>query len=1084
MARLQNSLFQNSLFQHSLFPHSRLRPSLLARVLIAAWAMSSALTARLDAQTGEATILGVVSDSGARPIEGATVSIRNAATGATWRQRTNTRGRFALVQLPLGGPYDITVQHVGLRTERRTGYTLTLGQRVAVQIVLKPAPTVLDQVAVRARTDETRGSTIGGNRRIDGRDIAAIPASGRNFTDLAALAPTTGAQLSMLGQRWTSTDVRIDGVQARNMLRAGEFGAGPFTLSLEAIREFDVSTAVYDVVEGRQGGGSLRAATRAGTNEWRGSVFSYYRGSNLSASQDFQSRTRAQRQFDAVQWGASVGGPIILDRAQLFIAFDRQDSNEPIFSGLLQTPADERASGVARDSLARLVRILGQDYGLDTTRAQVGRLDRRPVANTLFARLDWAFGSVHRFTLTHNLNAWDSPLSGGVDLPVALFESRSNYRSLEHQSVATWRSSLTSGLQNALSLGVSVSKRTLTPNSGVPRGFVRIQSQLADGSAGDTRIQFGGNRLAPDDSRETEYQLLDRFSTQRGRVLYAFGVDNTLTSLQTYIAESQGGLFEFQSLRDLEQRRAFRYSRTVPLVDPRPSTRQRVLELGAFAQAEWQLSPSIAVTAGLRWDGTAFLSTPPRNALVEQVLGERTDRAPSDWTKLQPRLQAIWDVGNRGRDFVRVGGGRFAAQPIYYLQHNQLLNDGSRIADITLSGAAVPVPDFSRYRADASSSPGLPAGAGTPTPYVNLVDPSFRTPSVWKASASYQRRVGRRLVLTGTALGSRTRDNYMYLDRNLRAAPSFTLFNEGNRAVFVPANSIDAAGRTLNANALANPQLGRVLELTSIGRASEHAAIAEATVTLPRDARLEFSYTFNRASDNSSYGCCLARTATTFTAITSDPRNLATSWGPADLDFRHKLVLAGTLPTWLGVRVGGRYVGSNGRPFSAIVNGDINGDEATSNDLAFVFDPDSPSTPKAVADAMRRVLANPRNVARAYLREHLGHVASRNGAFAPWTGRIDLRAERDVRTMAGQSIAIALDVFNVANLLNRRWGAEYQLPVGISSQNPVVQRIALLNVVGFDQATRQYVYTVNENFGVLQKSGNAYQMQLSARYRF
>ena len=86
--------------------------------------------------------------------------------------------------------------------------------------------------------------------------------------------------------------------------------------------------------------------------------------------------------------------------------------------------------------------------------------------------------------------------------------------------------------------------------------------------------------------------------------------------------------------------------------------------------------------------------------------------------------------------------------------------------------------------------------------------------------------------------------------------------------------------------------------------------------------------------------------------------------------------------------------------------------------------------------------------------------------------------------MAGQSIAIALDIFNVANLLNRNWGAEYQLPGGISSQNPVVQRVALLNVVGFDQASRQYLYTVNENFGVLQKAGNPYQMQLSVRYRF
>jgi hypothetical protein len=84
----------------------------------------------------------------------------------------------------------------------------------------------------------------------------------------------------------------------------------------------------------------------------------------------------------------------------------------------------------------------------------------------------------------------------------------------------------------------------------------------------------------------------------------------------------------------------------------------------------------------------------------------------------------------------------------------------------------------------------------------------------------------------------------------------------------------------------------------------------------------------------------------------------------------------------------------------------------------------------------------------------------------------------------GQSAEIGLDVFNVANLLNHNWGAEYQLPVGISNQNPVVQRISLLNVVGFNQTTKQYTYTVNENFGVLQKGGNPYQIQPAVRYGF
>jgi hypothetical protein len=74
-----------------------------------------------------------------------------------------------------------------------------------------------------------------------------------------------------------------------------------------------------------------------------------------------------------------------------------------------------------------------------------------------------------------------------------------------------------------------------------------------------------------------------------------------------------------------------------------------------------------------------------------------------------------------------------------------------------------------------------------------------------------------------------------------------------------------------------------------------------------------------------------------------------------------------------------------------------------------------------------------------------------------------------------------LDIFNLGNLLNKHWGAQYLLPVGISSQNPVVNRVPLLRVVGFDPVARAYKYSVNETAGVLPKAGDPYQLQLGVR---
>lgn len=1050
------------------------------------WVVALQLASRqAAAQSTDASIAGTVRDSAGAPLAGVAVALRNAETGFETAGTTDARGRFGFVQLPLGGPYRITARRLGYRPAARDGYRLTMGARVELELRLAPSPLRLDPVVVRDEggARESRDARGGGNTLIDAARIAAVPAVGRNFTDLVSLAPTAGAQGALLGQRWTATDYRLDGLQSRNATRAGEYGAGPFTVSLEAIREFEVDASVYDVTQGRQGGGAVRAATKFGTNDFTGSAFAFQRGSALSAAEDFQGVPREARRFSATQWGGSVGGPIVRDRLHYFVAFDRQDSREPLFVGRLRSAADEVAAGIARDSLARLLDVLGRVYGLADAGAQTGELRRAPVANTVFARLDWQLGVRHHATLRHDFSDWRSPLSGGVDQPITLREARSDFRSAEHQSLLSLRSAL-GAVQNELRLGVSSSTRRLTPVSDLPRGFVRVQSRLPGGTLGDTRVQFGGNRLAPDDSREAQLQVADVASVRRGGVLYTVGTDNSLARLRTYIAESQSGLFEFESIADLEARRASRYSRSVPLLETAPTTRQRVLEVGAFAQGEWRPAARLTATIGVRWDGTAFLDAAARNPAVERTLGLRTDRRPSDWGKWQPRGQLVWDVGGDGKTVARIGGGRFAAQLPYYLQHNQLLNDGRRVADIVRTGAAVPTPDYAAYRNDPSTIPGLPPGAAPPPAFVNVVARDFRTPGTWKGSLSLRRDVAPWLTVTGTLSGSRTTDGYFYVDRNLRDGPAFTLDNEAGRGVFVPAATIDARGRTLNRNAWKTTEVGRVMQLVADGKASQRSAIAEGTVRLPRGAQLDASYTYNRARDNTSYGCCLARTATTFTPVRSDPRDLSGSWGAPDVDFRHKVVVAGTLPPVAGFRLSGRYVGSSGRPFSLVVNGDINGDEATSNDLAFLFDPDDPATPSDVAAAMRRVLANPKNVAREYMRGHLGQIAGRNTVHAPWAGRVDVRLARTVPSVRGQRAELTLDVFNFANLLNPRWGSQLLLPVGISNQNPVVQRIPLLNVVGFDQTTRRYRYTVNENAGVLRRGGDPYQMQLGVRYAF
>ncbi len=1052
---------------------------------VAAVLLLWATVTTVHSQTAASGIVGTVRDSLGQPIDAVIVEARDATTGYVQRAATNSTGRYILLGLPLGGPYVVSARRVGYLPTDRPGITLTIGARELVDFVFRPVSVRLAQVAVRADAEAGRESRIGGSTRIAREQIDALPIQDRNFSGLASLSPLAGNQLSLGGQRWTSTDLRIDGAQSRNLLRAGEVNGGPAAISLEAVREFEVNTAVFDVGQGRQGGGQIAAVTRSGTNTAEARLYTGFRNEHLAAGIDFQGRARSARTAQSLQTAFSAGGPLVRDRAHYFLAYERQDASEPLTTGDVSTAEAQVASGIARDSLVRLLNVLSRQYGTSADLAQTGRLGRRSVSHTLFARVDWQVAAAHRATVRLTASDWDSPLSGGVDQAIALREARSGFSSREAQLLSTLTSHLGVSALNEVQVAFGTSRRTLTPESpGVPRGFVQVRSLLPNGTTGNSTIQFGGNRLAPDDSREWQLQLMNRFTAQRGRILWTLGTDNSLVATRTLIAEAQGGLFVFPSLAALEARQPNRFTRTVPLAGASPVTRQHVLELGAYGQMEWQVTDRITWTNGLRWDATVFLGAPATNAALDSAFEVRTARAPRDLSQLQPRTQLVWRLQHDARDIIRIGAGVFTAQLPYYAGHNQLLYTGSTLADIDLRGAAVPTPDFASYRTTPRTVPGLPAGAALSPAYVNVAG-AVRAPRTWKGSASWWHRIGEGTTATLSVQASRLRDGYAYVDRNLRNVPAFVLTAEGNRAVWVPAGTIPAnTGVTDVRNASQNPAYGRVLALESGARAEQVAVTSELAFRVASHAHGTMGYAWSRARDNSTYGCCLARTATTFTPVVDDPRALGQAWGVSDFDARHRVTGALSVRAPFKVSITARYVGTSGRPFSLVVDGDINGDEANGNDRAFLFDPDNPTTPADVAASLRRVLANPKNLARRYIASHLGQVAGRNTITTPFTNRVDARIARQFRLSGAGGVRRAeliVDAYNVGNLLNRRWGAQYLLPVGISSQNPVVNRVPLLRVVGFDLATQRYRYSVNESAGVLPKGGDPYQLQIGVR---
>lgn len=1046
------------------FVHRRISRGRCAAALAAFAVALSAVP--LAAQGTDATIRGIVTDSAGVPIAGASVEVRNTSSSFVARLTTSAQGRYIASQLPLGGPYRVTARALGFRAAAREGITLNLGSVATADFRLDRGTVQLQTVTVSG--DPTRViERNGAATRIDGAQVEQLPNQNRRFQDLTKLSPLAGSGVSLGGARPMSTDIRIDGVGAQ-MNNTGQTFSGPLTMTVEAIREFEIATNEYDVSKGRQGGGLINAVTKSGTNDFTGSVFSYYRDKSLT-TEDL--RGVPPTDFKVRQQGLSVGGPVIKDRLHFFGVYDRTDQSLPLEVMNVRNASDEIELGIARDSLTRLASILVNKYGLDTSRQQTGVFSRKPLSQAFFGRLDWQVNDRHRLTLRNNTTFYSDPQEIGPDQNLHFAESRGAAEVNSYGTLLSLRSAFRPTLVNELKLQTLTFTRERIPQNELPRGFVRIASTLPDNTSRTVTVQFGGNRLAPENYRERQYQLANTLYWNRGAHTITAGTDNIVTQVKRYLPIEQRGLFEFDNLAQLDALTPARYSRQVPLRPGGTTAEFSIADVSAFLQDEWSPVAGVTVSAGARLDGVLFQDGAAYNPLVEQRLGVRTDVTPRNWI-VSPRAQLVWDIGSRGRDVIRIGAGRFSGQPPYNVQVNHILQSGLEAVDIIQVGAAAPRPDFPAYRQDLSLVPGIPQGVDPSNipAYVNYISDDFRVPTTWKASAGYERQLGP-VQLGVFGYYAKTVDNFQYYDRNMVEQPYFTI--EGGRGVFVPASKITSAGRTNNADTRVYSDLGRVLELVGDSELEQRSLVLQGTWTLPRASSVTLSYTRNSSEDNSSFNCCIAITST-FSHNTGDPRRLADAWGPTDNSFRDKVVGAFILPPVWGFRLSGSYIGISGRPFSLIINGDVNGDGTSNNDLAFVFDPNDPSTPTDIAAAMKRVLANPENRAKEYITENLGRIASRNGGWSPFRSQVDMRLARDFSLMRGQAVEVTLDVFNLANLLNSEWGGVYNL--GATQQ--------LYAVTGFNQATRRYTYKVNENVGRAVKSGTPYQIQLGARYKF
>jgi hypothetical protein len=277
------------------------------------------------AQSTTGSIYGQVTDPSRAVILDARVTALNQATGVSYPGKTDSVGNYTVFSLPPGA-YEVSVQKPGFETATIRNVRLDIDQKQLINFELKIGSVgTVETVVVAPTMLQTESAETGDV--IQSHDILNLPLLGRTFYDLTELTAgvtRVGGSLnafnfSISGQREYSNSIQIDGVESTSN-RTQDITATP---SVDAVEEFKVTTSTYSAEFGRSAGGEVSIQTKAGSNNWHGDVYEFFRP-NFTAAKDYGIYGNAIPASILKQhnYGGTLGGPIRKNKTFFFVSYE------------------------------------------------------------------------------------------------------------------------------------------------------------------------------------------------------------------------------------------------------------------------------------------------------------------------------------------------------------------------------------------------------------------------------------------------------------------------------------------------------------------------------------------------------------------------------------------------------------------------------------------------------------------------------------------------------------------------------------------------------------------------------------------
>ncbi|MBA2329473.1 MAG: TonB-dependent receptor [Flavisolibacter sp.] len=1010
----------------------------------------------LYAQVTTSSITGTVLGTDGQPLAGATVTAVHLPSATTYTTVANREGLFNIANMRVGGPYRITINFVGLQPYTLEDVNLQLAEPFRLNATLREDVRTLEAVTVtggRRRTVDRTGITS----NIGVRQINTLPSISRSINDLARLTPqSNGAAVG--GGNYRQNYVTVDGSDFNNAFGIGSnLPAGGNPVSLDALEEITISITPFDIRQSNFIGSSLNAVTRSGTNNFSGSVYTYFRNQgqqgNTVKGNDF-----TKQNFDFKQYGFRVGGPIIPNKLFFFINGETEKTVRPgqqRFAATANAPFGS-AENIARPTTTELDAIsdyLAKTYGYETGPYQ--GYDFEAERKKLLARIDWNISNNHRLNVRYSFNEGKDPffVSGSTGSTGNTFASgagRTNINALHFKNSNYFQETNFYSIQAELNSTfgrIGNNFRISKNNQNEPRSTESSEFPFVDIlKDGQPFTSFGFEPFSFGNLRDVEiYSLVNNVTSTIGKHNLLGGIQIDYSTTKNGFQPLGASYYRFNSWEDFvtgQKPNDFAYTHSLKEGYEQVFPGFKFMQYSGYVQDEVNFSPKFKLTIGLRADLTTFpdveeVKTNPLVADLTFANGARinTGELPKPTVMFSPRLGFIYDPYENRSLMVRGGTGIFTGRVPFVWIVGQSGNSGMLQVTRSFNGTANTPGPFNPDRAAYFPSTVPPAGTVIPSTVTAFAE-DFTMPQTWKTSLGLDVRLPAGFL--GTLVGIFNKDINVTYSRNLNLVNPVPLNIAGypdNRLIYPSSinqkflNPLTNQGQTsptgtsqFNAIVSDNESRGFYFSLTAkLEKQFAGGLYANIAYTKSVAANL-----YDGAGDQPFNTWNLIQTVNgPNTPTLAQAGYIVPDRVIAAISYRKEYF------KYLGTTISMFYEGSHQGRFSYLYGGDLNRD-IVNQDLIYI--PRNPSEITFVSATYAGVTYTPQQQSDAffaymeqddYLRKRKGQYAERNGALFPWRNQFDVKLLQDIFTNIGgkrNTLQLSVDVFNFGNLLNSRWG--------------------------------------------------------------